>query len=471
MKNTIQISDKKITTRGGLIPILKHIKACGIPQVIRSCVKKRPFWSTFTNEDIFISLAMNVFCGKNRISQIENIRSKISIIPGLKIGSHDAIGRALKSLITENTLVETFSNKTQLISYPTINYNTPLNKMLIKSTKRLGLLKQEKTYTIDIDATFVSTRCRDAKMNKKHRKLGFAPMVCLIDNKPVHISLREGNAGASLGLLKDVEICLGLLDENKIKVGRLRSDAAGYNRELLVYLDNRGIKFNVRMPLIGKKIPDMLKEFNSWKSTVIETTDRIWDCEIASFPYTMINTTMKGRIICLKVPDLNTIEEIESEEEKERRLTINKKMIRLHGKGLLNTEKKPFDDAWVNLDGYNYKLIYTNDFDAFEEDLIKEYNARGGAERCFEYLKDCCWKYMPFSDMAANNVYLIVSALAYNIFQSALMNFNKYVKGLDSKSRLSKFIDLLVDVACHIIDDNTFEFYPIDGNIDFEKFC
>ncbi|NQX97350.1 MAG: hypothetical protein HRT73_05645 [Flavobacteriales bacterium] len=64
MSKGIQISGKKITTRGGLIPILKHIYKCKIPQVIRSCIKKRPFWSTYTNEDVIIGLAMNVFCGK-----------------------------------------------------------------------------------------------------------------------------------------------------------------------------------------------------------------------------------------------------------------------------------------------------------------------------------------------------------------------------------------------------------------------
>ena len=474
MKNIIHISDKKITTRGGLIPILKHIKACGIPQIIRSCVKRRPFWSTYTNEDIFIGLAMNVFCGKSRISQIENIRSKISIIPGLKIGSHDAIGRALKNLATKNTIVESFSHKTQLLIKAMVNYNEPLNRMLIKSTKRLGLLKSGKSYTLDMDATFVSTRCRDAKRHKKNKKLGFSPMVCLIENIPVHVSLRNGNSGAALNLKNDTEICLRLLEENNIKVGRYRSDAAGYKKELLTFLDEKNIKYVVRMPLnkYYKTLVNKIKECENWKRTIIETTDMIWDCEITSIPYIMHDTTMKGRVVCLKVPDLETIKKQNSKEEEQRRLSIDKKMTELNEKGLLNTEGKTFDDAWVNLDGYNYKLIYTNDFEASNEALIYEYNARGGAERCFEYLKqDCGWKYPPFSEMAENNVYLIVSALAYNIFLSALMNFNKYVKGLNRKSRLPKFIDLVVEVACYIINDNTFEFYPNDEKIDFGKFC
>ncbi len=474
MKNIIQISDKKITTRGGLIPILKHIRKCKIPQVIRSCVEKRPFWSTYANEDIFIGLAMNMFCGKKRISQIENIRSKISIIPGLKLGSHDTLGRALKNLATKNTVVETFNKRQQQFIKATINYNEPLSRLLIKSTKRLGLLKQGKSYTLDIDATFISTKCREAERHRKYKKIGFSPMVCMLDNIPVHVSLRNGNAAAALYLKNDIEKCLELLEESNIKVGRVRSDAAGYTKELLEYLDEKNIKFNIRMPLnkCFKNLVSKLKECDEWKRTVIETSDMIWDCDIASFPYVMHDTTMKGRVVCLKVPDLETIKEMESEEDSQRRLNINKKMLELNEKGLLNTEKKTFDNGWVNLDGYNYKIIYTNDFESSNEDLIYEYNKRGGCERCFEYLKqDCGWKYPPFSEMSENNVYLIVSALAYNIFLSALMNFNKYVKGLDSKSRLPKFIDFVVDVSCLIINDNTFEFYPIGEKIDFEKIC
>jgi hypothetical protein len=471
MSNKYSISDKKVTTRGGLIPILKHIKRCKIPQVIRSYVKKRPFWSTYTNEDIFISLAMNMFCGKTRLRQIEDMRSKISIIPRLKIASHDTLGRALKSLATKNIIIESIPHRTRQVNETLVNYNTPLNQTLIKSSKRLGLLKPGKSYTMDMDATFVSTRCRDAKRHKKYKKLGFSPMVCMLDNIPVHISLRQGNASAALNLKTDAEICLDLLKQNKIKVGRFRSDGAGYNRDLLTYIDEQNIKYNVRMPFNGnnKGLKNKIENCNNWRDITIETEDMIWECEVGSFPYTMHNTTMKSKVICLKAPDLNTIEKLESEGEKERRLFIEKKMEELNEKGLLDTEKKSHDDAWVNYEGYNYKLIFTNDFDTSEEDLVLEYNKRGGCERTFHYLKDCGWKYPPFSDIAENNVYLIVSALAYNIFLSALMNFNEYVDGLDAKSRLPKFIDLFVEIACEIIDENNFEFYINDRKIDFGK--
>lgn len=471
MKEIINISDKKVTTRGGLIPILKHIRKCRVPQVIRSYVKKRPFWSTYTNEDIFIGLATNMFCGKSRLRQIEDIRCNIGVIPKLNLASHDTLGRGLKSLATKNIIAETIPHRNRQINETLINYNTPLNKTLIKSTKRLGLLKPGKSYTMDMDATFVSTRCRDAKKHKQYKKLGFSPMVCMLDNIPIHVSLRQGNAAAALNIKTDAEMCLDMLRQNKIKVGRFRSDAAGYNKDLLTYLDEENIKYNVRMPLNGnnKTLKKKIENCDNWKDITIETEDMFWDCEVGSFPYMMHGTKMKSKVICLRMSTPKTMAELESDEEKERRLKVDQIMQSLREKGLLNTEKRNYKEAWVKHKDYIYKLIITNDFETSNEGLVLEYNKRGGCERTFQYLKDCGWKYPPFSDIAENNVYLIAIALAYNIFLSALMNFNEHVDGLNANSRLPKFIDLVIEVACEIISDTEFEFSLNDKKIDIRK--
>ncbi|NQX97351.1 MAG: transposase [Flavobacteriales bacterium] len=354
-----------------------------------------------------------------------------------------------------------------------INYNKALNETLIKSTKRLGLLHSSKKYTLDMDATFVSTKCQDAKANSRKKTLGYSPMVCLIERMPVHISFRCGNAGAAMNIREDFESCIELLNKSKVKIGRVRSDAAGYNKLFLEKINEMGIMFNVRMPFFknNKGLTTRLDAYDNWKDVTIETSDQIWECEIGDINYDMYDSDMKGRIICLKVPDEETLAKT-IKGESERRLLIEKKLEKLEKKGLLKRKGKLHDDAWSNYKGFNYKLIFTNDFETSPKDLIIEYNKRGGAERNFEYLKnDFGWRYPPFMYLAENNVYLIITALINNIYISALRNFNKYVKGINNNTRLPMFIDIVIEIPCLIMGKDSFEFYVDKTTIDIAKIC
>lgn len=467
MSFDVKISNEKVTPYGGLIPILKLIKDSKIPQLIRSFTKKRPFWSTFSNEDAIIGLAMNIFCGKNRISQIERFRKKLSIIPNLKLPSHDTIGRVLKNLSTVSYTKETVD---KFVTKTEVNYNSPLNELLIKATKRLGLFQSGKTHTLDVDATFINTKCKDAKANTRKKSLGYSPMVCMIGRMPVHISLRSGNASGYLNVREDVESCINMLSKNNVKVGRVRSDAAGYNKDFLDYLNNNGIFFNIRMPFMtfGKTLVSSLRNCNNWENTIIETSDYIWECEIGEFRYNMNKSTTDYRIICLRQPDKET-KKNSSEEEFERIMNIEERMKQIDEKGLINRKGKLHEDVWTNFEGYDYKMIITNDFETSAKDLMLEYNKRGGAERNFEYLKkDFGWKYPPFMYMEDNNVYLIITALINNIFIGSLMSFKKYTIGFGYNSRLPKFIDIFILISCKI-EETSLTFYPNTEDIDFIK--
>ena len=111
-------------------------------------------------------------------------------------------------------------------------------------------------------------------------------MVALIDHMPVNVSLRNGNAGSSFRICEFLKTTLDLLEESKIQIGRVVSDASGYNKKAMDMLDDRGIKFNIRWKFnTTMNFKTVITNWEDWRHTEIETANHIWKCEIANFPY------------------------------------------------------------------------------------------------------------------------------------------------------------------------------------------
>lgn len=475
-------SERNISPHGGAVPILKKIKEFGLPQVIRTCLGKRVAQSTYGYEDILIAWVLTSLCGGTRLDHITKMKKKLSIIPGLKLPSHDTLGRGMKKLATETLTASNISKgRKGKITYADYNDNVPMNSMLIKTTKRSGALKEGPSYTLDIDATFIPTECRGAirKVDEDgkidYAKIGFNPMICLIGDLPVFISMRNGNAAASFQFKQCLQNCLNLLEESKIKVGRVISDAAGYNKEAFEMLDARGIKFNVRFPF-AKNMESFKNKINGhgdWRKTEIETANFFWNCEIADIPYKMFDLPVEKRVsktwrvVAMRVPTEQTLQKIDSEEWQRKNL-IKSELNRLSKKGALKELGKPFiDKHWKEIDGYLYKFFITNDEDKTSEGIVLEYNKRGNAERKFSFLKnDFGWHLPPFMNMNENSVFMITASLANNIFRAMVMTFKKELPELRLNARLPEFQFIFIDVACEF-KNNTFIFYNTD--IAYEK--
>jgi len=100
------------------------------------------------------------------------------------------------------------------------------------------------------------------------------------------------------------------------------------------------------------------------------------------------------------------------------------------------------------------------------EEIVYEYNKRGNSERKFSFLKgEFGWKWPPFQWMEENNVFLIIAALANNIFVAIGDLFRKTVPYIKSNSRLKEFKFVFVDVACAFLND-TYTFYSKDIDYD-----
>lgn len=470
-------SNIKISPHGGVVPILKKIKEFGIPQVIRACLGKRKEQSKYGYDDVFIAWVLTSLCGGTRLDHITKLKKKLNIIPGLKLPSHDTLGRVMKKLATEIKTHRNINNAgVTKIVYTDYTDSIDLNRMLIKATKRIGAIKEGRSYTLDIDATFIPTECRGAirKRNDKgqidYSKIGFNPMICLIGDLPVFISMRNGDAGPRFQLSDCLRNCISILEESKIKIGRVVSDAAGYNKEVFEMLHNKGIKFLVRFPYQIKMVTfkNTLQECDSWRKTEINTANFNWKCEIADIPYKMYDIPAERhisptwRVVAIRIPTHETQQKLDAEEF-ERKTSVRKKMKELADKKILKESGRPYNDTnWKEIDGYLYKFFVTNDYEKKSEELIIEYNKRGNAERKFSFLKnDFGWRLPPFMNMNENAVFLIAAALANNIFRGIASLFKKKIPQLRLNARLREFQYVFIDVACSYID-KTYVFYNTD---------
>lgn len=362
------------------------------------------------------------------------------------------------------------------------NDNTPLNRMLVQATKQSGGLQENKSYTLDIDCTFISTECRGAvrKRNEKTGKVdvarvGFNPMVCLIGQLPVYVSMRDGYAGSRYNFPGCIADCLSLLDESNIKVDRVISDAAGYSKEAFEYLEKKGVKFLVRFPLLSnmEKFKTSLGTCADWRKSEIKTANFNWTCEITSLPYKMHDRPESGhtsptwRVVAMRIPTEDTLSKL-NPNELDRKKEIRNKMKILSSKNILKQPAKSYhENGWKEVDGYQYKFFITNDFSTSEEDLVNEYNKRGNSERQFSFMKkDFGWHLPPFMNMNENTVFMIAAALANNIFRAMINQFKNAVPQLKESFRLRAFQQIFINVSCLLMNR---KYIFLNTTLAFEK--
>lgn len=432
-------SNRKISSFGGALPVLKFLRDFKIPELIRECLGTRVKQAKYSYEDVLTAWMLTNYCGGYRLDHITNKRKDLEIIPGLKLPSHDTLGRVMKKLATEISVVYNKNTTDKTGKFNTtlngqqININEPMNNLLLKSTMRLGLLKPGETHTLDLDVTVVPNECYDAMMSYK-RTRAYAPMMVSIGQLPVFIENRNGNVSAIARILENVEHSVKTLREQNITIDKVRMDAGGYSLDAMNYMDDEGIKFYVG----AKRTPGMMKEVTrhkQWRRFELETVNSFWDCEAADVRFRMVHGKVDYRLVVMRAK--------------------------------LDEHKLP--TKWLSHEGYAYRIIITNDWDMPAEELVKFHNARGAVERSYDVLKNNFgFRLPPFSNMNENSVFMLIAALTNNIYQALVSTVSKEFEKLSSVTRLGKFIEYFMKVSLEIIDGAAV-FY--DEERPYEKFC
>ena len=439
----IKNSHKEIAQLGGAVVLHKKMYDHGLDSLIEKCFGPRVKQAKYSYQEVIIAWMLTLFCNGFRLTKIGNVEKDLSVLPLMDFCSHDTLGRVLKSLATENEVVKYTNPKNRKDGEKTyvINENEQTGDLLIMSAKKMGLLKTNKVYTVDIDATPIESEVRDAVTTYKRHK-GFMPMVCTIGNVCVFISLRSGNANPHYRKLDCLKKCIELLRKHNIKVGRVRIDGAGYKNEVMEYLDSENIEFVIGANYSPEAQRGSLASAN-WTKRRLETSKHVWDAEFCSFDYKLQKGNKEFRMATIRV-------------KREDR------------PGAIDLEDTP--TKWKLKDGYYYKFVITNDKKKSTHDLFKEYHERGAFERCFDSLKNSYgWRTVPFSKLNENLVYMTLTAMASNIYDALLAKLAKKVKQLSKTFRLEKFREIFIRSSaymergvCRI--DNKY-------NIDFEKIC
>ncbi len=90
---------------------------------------------------------------------------------------------------------------------------------------------------------------------------------------------------------------------------------------------------------------------------------------------------------------------------------------------------------------YTYRCILTNNRTSTEKDIITFYNERGASEKNFDIQNnDFGWSHLPFSFMAENMVFMMVTAMLKNFYLYLVRHISDKVKPLKKTSRLKAFI-------------------------------
>ncbi|HXD92327.1 MAG TPA: hypothetical protein VNX01_03900 [Bacteroidia bacterium] len=232
----------------------------------------------------------------------------------------------------------------------------------------------------------------------------------------------------------------------------------------------RGIKFNISTPVNAqfKSMLRSIENYDKWKSVELETGRSFRKCEVGAVKYKMTDLPHELRIVIGRELTSSTRNNREDAEDKQRREMVEGKLKVLAKKGKLKKQDRKYSDGeWKPYKDYKLKLLITNDFVKAPDRLILEYYKRGNAERKFDAMKNnFAWNLPPFSRMNENTVFMIMAAIANNVFRAMLTKFADKIKQLKKTFRLKEFIDVFIKAECEIIK-NTYVF--ANTQIEFEK--
>ncbi len=390
--------------------------------------------SQYSWRDLFYSYWSVFYCGGDCAEDLsDNFKSSLSLVPYFSVPSPDRVLNRMKQIA--NPSVKFKPNRAKFNHEFALE--PKLNNLNLKLLKRLFPKDFERELTLDYDNTICYTGKEDALRTYKH-ETGYQPGVGFIGSKVVYVENRNGNSPAHVLQEDTLKRMFELLLENNISISKFRGDSASYNWRTIQTIDKYTSTFYVRARM-SHTVESTISKIKKWES-VGDPGQNIYRGETIFTPFSRA------------ARDSN-----ESADLKPYRLIVTK-------------EKRK--DGQLNLftsEAFLYSLILTNDFEKSTDDVVFFYNNRGAIEREYEVLKyDFGWNKLPFSKLAENNVYLLVTAMCKNIYHYLINHFSKTVLNLKPNFRLKKFIFRFITIPAKWIKKSRQNYLNIYGNIAFK---
>lgn len=397
----------------------------GIGRLVRKCLGKRPAQSKYTSVDILLSHWLYIFAGAERLEDTSFHGEELETVKGVKVASPDAYGRVFKGWATEHTYVETDTSR------HTLNFNEPLNALMIDVGIKTKLVRKRSYNILDYDTTIIEHRKSDSSKTYKQVEgqlaRGYQVGAAFLNGIPCYFEGRGGNTSASFDIDKTVWRCLSNLKDRGVKVSVFRCDAAGHKHDLFEMLDREDIKFYVR-GRSAKWVNDMMEDYTAWKTYYIKKDgerQKVELCSVIKNPTGPKYRHLEYRYV---------IQRVESDN------------------GIMS----------VNGRKYKFKTIVTNDRASSEIFVHQTYNQRGSEERRFDELKNQFnWRRIPFSYLNQNTVFMMINAIGLILYRYVLKYLNKHLSYLPGNLWLKRFRFLFICVVATLADDGYIEFSGI----------
>ena len=262
-----------------------------------------------------------------------------------------------------------------------------VNRVLLQST-----LHRCKQVTLDIDATEIVTHKADASWTY-HKNKGFMPMVGHIaeTGQVVAVDFRAGHVSPAKDNLAFIKQCQRSLPSG-CGVNALRIDAAGYQTDIIEYCDQENIDYAIRA-----------KSSAAMRAQIHAIKDSAWQPLLNKQGQAIDGQDTYRTSFCI------------GDYEEAFTLIIQRKAIQ--GQTELGLDSADGTDE-ITAGGYVYRAIATNRDELSDSELIHWYNQRAedSENRIKELKLDFGGGTLPCSDFHANGLYLLLSALSYNLF-------------------------------------------------------
>jgi len=250
-----------------------------------------------------------------------------------------------------------------------------------KLVKRILKKSRVRRHTLDIDATFVEAHKKEAAMSY-HMEPGYYPMLGWLAEEELCVrhEFRAGNVSPSTDNAGFIERCRASLPEgHRIKL--VRSDAAGYQAEVLRTCRAHRMDFLIRAPM-NERIQREALALNNDAWT--ELPGDLGPGQIAETVTGVADFDAAVRLVVIRRPK----------------------------------QEELFAAAEFDRDTHRYFALVTS-LTCNAPDVVRCYNVRAQAENCIKELKiGYAMERMPCGDFAANAVWLGLGVLAYNLGQA-----------------------------------------------------
>jgi hypothetical protein len=397
----VQQKHQSVTPFGGISFINDEFTRSGLSGLIDKELGRRTVLG-YQYSDIFRTWFSIFFCGGDVAEDVHtHLRSTLEGIPRNRVPSPDTLLRGIKELSEKNTIQVSSSGK---------GYNFNIHKRLNTLNIKLLLLTKQlfegEFYDFDYDNQIIEHEKYDAKRTYK-KNTGYFPGVATIGDRIVYVENRDGNAHVKTGQAETLERAYRLLDDNGIKINPSRMDAGSYSEEIVKVVSKYSKLFYIRSNKC-EALSETVRKITDWQD--VEINHKHY--EVTSIPFCNFLQERNYRLVIMR------------EKTNDPQLDI------------FEGEK------------FIYRSILTNDMESSEMEVIVYYNQRGTSEKTFDIQNnDFGWGHLPCSDMNANTVYLILTAMIKNFYNYIVQKVSEVFDDIFPNTRLKRFIFRFICVA------------------------